>query len=247
MLYPALMNRRQWMAMSAGCLASMTGDLVAASLRGRMDSPLRTAADAFDHILLGAADLDAGIRWVEDRTGVRANFGGNHPGRGTRNALLALGERHYLEIIAPDPAQANVPDERELRQLSSPRIIQWAVHTEDIADVKSTAEANGIKTSGPQAGSRQRPDGKTLRWQTLAIESTTPLVPFFIQWEQDSPHPSSDSPQLGTVKSIRFETPQADELRRILRGLGIEADIRKSDVPRILVSVQTAKGVIELS
>ena len=233
--------------MSAGCLASMTGDLVAASLRGRMDSPLRTAADAFDHILLGAADLDAGIRWVEERTGARARFGGNHPGRGTRNALLALGERHYLEIIAPDPAQANVPDERELKQLSSPRIIQWAVHTEGIAAVKRAAEANGIETSGPQAGSRQRPDGKTLRWQTLAIESTTPLVPFFIQWEQDSPHPSSDSPQLGTVKSIRFETPQADELRRILRGLGIEADIRKSDVPRILVSVQTAKGVIELS
>jgi len=234
--------------MSAGCLVALASDRgVAAALRGMMDSPLRTAADAFDHILLGAADLDAGIRWVEERTGVRARFGGSHPGRGTRNALLALGEHHYLEIIAPDPAQSDVPDERELQQLSSPRIIQWAVHTEDIAAVKRAAEANGIKTNGPQAGSRQRPDGKTLRWQALAIESTTPLVPFFIQWAQESPHPSSDSPQLGPVKSLRFESPEADELRRILRGVGIEAEIRKSDLPRILVAVQTAKGLIELT
>jgi Glyoxalase-like domain len=241
------MNRRKWITMSAGCLAALVHDRVAASSLSTMfDAPLRDAKDAFDHILLGAPDLEAGIRWVEERTGVRAKFGGNHPGRGTRNALLSLGTRHYLEIIAPDPAQANAPDERGLRQLSSPHIIQWAIHTEDIAAAKRVAESAGVKTIGPQPGSRQRPDGKMLRWQVLGIEQTTPLVPFFIQWELGSPHPSSDSPQLGTAKSLRFETPQPDELRRILHGAAIEADIRKSNLPRIVLAVQTARGEIEM-
>jgi Glyoxalase-like domain len=242
------MNRRNWITMSAGCLAVLIGDRVApSSLSTMFDAPLREAEDAFDHILLGAPDLEAGIRWVEERTGVRAKFGGNHPGRGTRNALLSLGARHYLEIIAPDPAQAQVSDERGLRQLSSPRIIQWAIHTEDIAATKRVAEAAGVKTTGPQAGSRQRPDGKMLRWQVLGIEQTTPLLPFFIQWGPGSPHPSSDSPQLGTAQSLHFETPQPEELRRILHGVDIDADIRKSDLPRIVLAVQTARGEIEMS
>ncbi len=211
------------------------------------DTPVRDAKDALDHVLLGASDLEAGIRWIEERTGVRAKCGGAHPGRGTRNALLSLGRFHYLEIIAPDPAQADLPDERGLVQLASPRIIQWAILTEDIAAAKRVAEAAGVKTIGPQPGSRQRPDGKMLQWQVLGIEETTPLVPFFIQWESGSPHPSSDSPRLGTAKSLRFETPQPDELRRILHVAAIEADIRKSDSPRIVLAVQTARGEIEIS
>ena len=74
-----------------------------------------------------------------------------------------------------------------------------------------------------------------------------PLVPFFIQWEAGSPHPSSDSPQFGTAKLLHFETPQADELRRILHAVAIQADIRKSSLPRIVLVVQTPRGEIEIS
>lgn len=86
-----------------------------------------------------------------------------------------------------------------------------------------------------------------LRWQTLGLEETTALVPFLIQWEPGSIHPSSDSPVLGTARSLRFETPQPEELRRILHAVGIEADIRRSDLPHIVLKVQTAKGLLEIS
>src|SRR6202790_3243754 len=108
-----------------------------------------------DHILLGCNDLDRGIAFVEEHTGVRAAFGGVHPGRGTRNALLSLGERHYLEIIAPDPQQAGAPDIRNLRQLAEPRLVSWAAHPGDINQFAAFLRSGGIEFEGPTPGSRK--------------------------------------------------------------------------------------------
>jgi hypothetical protein len=229
-------TRREWVKVTSGGLIS----LCAGSMQG---SPRqRSAQEAFDHILLGCADLDVGIRWIEDRTGARAKFGGNHPGRGSRNALLSLGPSHYLEIIAPDPAQPNAPDERGLKNLTTPRIIQWAVSTTDIADTQRTANAAGIKTMGPQPGSRARPDGSMLRWLTLGIVSADSLVPFFIQWESGTQHPSADAPALGTVASLEFETPEPDSLLRLLKSIAINANVRQDHERRIVLTVVTRSG-----
>src|SRR5215468_8255968 len=91
--------------------------------------------EVLDHILLGCNDLERGITWVEERTGVKAGFGGVHPGRGTQNALLSLGERHYLEIIAPDRAQPDSKSARrsQLETLSEPRLVEWAAHPGDLS------------------------------------------------------------------------------------------------------------------
>ena len=246
MSLPSPLTRRAALKMGAASLVAMAMPAGAAYFG---DGPALVAArDAFDHILLGCPDLDAGIRWFEERSGVRARFGGVHPGRGTRNALASLGQRRYLEIIAPDPQQTTA-DERGtvIRQLSGPRIIGWAVGTNDIEASRRAAEAAGLKTMGPSPGSRQRPDGKMLRWQALGIATADTLVPFFIQWSSDSPHPAADAPPAGSAEELRFESPQAEELRGTLRKMGIDADVRRGNNPRIRLTLATPKGRVEIS
>ena len=113
-----------------------------------------------DHIILGCSDLDRGIDLLEQNTGVRPAFGGVHPGRGTRNALLSLGERRYLEIMAPDPKQQDIVRFPQIRQMTNPRLVGWAVHPGDIAAAAKRLRENQIAFQGPDDGSRKRPDGR---------------------------------------------------------------------------------------
>src|SRR5215475_3695541 len=121
-----------------------------------------------DHLVYATPDLNRGIGEIEQLTGVRASPGGQHPGGGTRNALVALGPTSYLEIIAPDPDQPapSTPRTFGIDNLQRSKLVTWAAKTNDLAQLKLQAERNGIQLAPVSPGSRKRPDGVLLSWQT---------------------------------------------------------------------------------
>jgi hypothetical protein len=214
--------------------------------------PKMTPADVMmDHLLLGAADLDRGIDWVEKTTGVRAVVGGVHPGRGTRNALLSLGRRQYLEIIAPDPAQPPANMTMNLRGVAEPRLIGWAAVAADIDGLGKRISDQQMQIFGPRDGSRARPDGKTLKWRSLAVNTTfgggdVDPVPFFIQWSADSLHPSQDSPAGCRLAALEFGHPDPVGLSATLQKLGIDAAVSEHKAVKLTASLETPKGRVVL-
>jgi hypothetical protein len=203
-----------------------------------------------DHILLGCGDLQHGIDFVEHHTGVRAVIGGVHPGRGTQNALLSLGEREYLEIIAPDPGQ---PDSRYplagyLKQLTEPHLVGWAAHPGDLEAFAGKLREASVAFDGPTPGSRKRPDGRVLQWKTLTLNDNPDyLLPFFIEWSADTAHPSTDAPQ--GCRLVRFElaTPDRDALTKALALLSLGAPIVKARKPQLRVKIAGPKGQVEIT
>ena len=213
---------------------------------------LKPAADAVDHLLLGTRDLDAGIEWVAKKFGVKAAVGGSHPGRGSRNALIAFRQRRYLEIIAPDPAQPPENLTRNLRTLEEPRLIGWASASTDLSALAKRLQERGQRVTGPLDGARIRPDGGKLAWRTLSLEEAfeqdgADPIPFFIQWSPESSHPSQDSPQGCDVIGFAIEHPKADAVRALLAQAGIDADVRQAKSCRLIATLDTPKGRVVLS
>ena len=206
-----------------------------------------------DHILLGCHDLDHGIAFVEERAGVRAEFGGVHPGRGTRNALLSLGERCYLEIIAPDPNQSDTQPVAMQRltlfkKLTTPRLIGWAVHPGDIEAVAKRLREAGVAFQEPRPGSRSRPDGRVLNWKSLSLaDDHNGSLPFFIEWGANSVHPSADAPTGCHLERFAVADPDPAELSKTFHHLGIEVLVENGERPQLRALIIGPRGKFEVS
>lgn len=156
---------------------------------------------AIDHLVVAAATLEEGARWVEERLGVAPVPGGKHALMGTHNRLLNLGAGRYLEVIAVDP-QALAParprwfslDEPAMRErlAQGPALVHWVARTDDIE--RSVAEA-------PIAvGEILDLERGEYRWR-IAVPHDGRLLhegvfPTFIQWTGER-HPAAALPECG--------------------------------------------------
>ena len=200
---------------------------------------------AIDHIGLGAADLQKGIAFVEEKTGVKPAFGGVHPGRGTRNALLSLGGGSYLEVIAPDPDQKLAGDAADLANLKAPRPVFFAVRTNDLDATVRTLKQSGFATGEVRAGSRKRPDGSVLQWRTAGLtDESLAIAPFFIEWSASSAHPSTTSPAGCTLTKLEVQDPHPEKLGKLFAALGLEVPVSKAASSAVRFTASCAKGTV---
>ena len=241
------MNRRELLRLCAAAgLAGVAGETTMA----RQD-PV-DATHAVDHLLLGVADLDSGGTFIDRLTGIRPSFGGSHPGRGTRNALVSLGGRQYLEIIAPDPEQSDYRFQIDVRTLKTPKLVTWAAASSDLEALAANARSAGLQVFGPNDGSRARPDGGLLKWKTLGVASSFARdgidpVPFFIQWAADSAHPSQDSPTGCELEALDIAHPDPTGLAALLKQLGIDGHVKQADKAILRATIKTPRGPVYLT
>ena len=239
-----IFSRRNFLALTGGALA-VPSVVWAANSEDADDDDVPAL---LDHIILGCNDLDRGIEAVEEATGVRPAIGGVHPRRGTRNALLSLGERRYLEIIAPDPAQQKIVHFPQIRQMTEPRLIGWAVHPPAIAAVAKQLRENQVAFTGPEDGSRKRPDGRVLNWKTVNLaDDRGGLLPFFIEWSADSVHPSKDAPARCDLDYFEILSADPEELSSAFKRIGLDLPVQRSDKARLHALISGPKGDAKLS
>jgi hypothetical protein len=232
----------------SGLLALVSGAALVVTASGQAAEETR-ALRRVDHLVYAVPDLDAGVADLEHRLGVRATPGGQHPGRGTRNALVALGPESYLEILAPDPTQPAPAGGRwfGVDPAAPARLAGWAAKGADLTRLAASAQARGVPLGPVVAGSRQRPDGVMLRWTLTdpGVSPTLSLIPFFIDWS-DSPHPAATASRGPVLEALRAEHPRPDLAREPLAALGIELPVQQGPRPALVAMLRTVSGLVEL-
>lgn len=207
-----------------------------------------------DHVILAIDSLERGVDRLDEITGVRAQIGGAHPGRGTRNALLGLGDGRYLELIAPNPADASSPlrpgpfSERiDFTRFRSLTPIGWVVRVKDADAEREHLIERGLSPGRVHAGERARADGRVLRWKTLDPFGLGAMVlPFAISWGDDTPHPSASAPVGCTLGELRLESPNADVIQDALTRAGWSVAVSPGPTERIDVVLDCPRGPVRL-
>jgi hypothetical protein len=213
-----------------------------AAARQMLDS-LASAGLAIDHVILGIAQLDRGTRELAKMTGVTPEYGGQHPGRGTQNALLSLGDGTYIEILAPAPGADSTGPGSFLFRLDHLTPIGWAIRANDIDATVRRLKARGFNMTTPRSGSRVRPGGGVLEWRTSElIDSSIARAPFFIEWSERSRHPALTSPPGCQLESVRIEEPAAQALSTLLDAVGVYADVYSDSIAHMTVALTCATG-----
>jgi hypothetical protein len=202
-----------------------------------------------DHLVYATPDLNRGIEEIVKLLGVRATPGGQHPGRGTRNALIKLGPASYLEIIAPDPEQPNpnTPRPFGIDELKGSRLVAWAANGVDLERLRDEAARNGTPLGEVMSGSRRRPDGVLLSWRYTDPRTVLAdgLIPFFIDWGQ-SPHPALTAAPGASLIALRAEHPNWQRVQRRLRELGLDLPVQPGAAPALVATIEGPRGRVEL-
>lgn len=208
-----------------------------------------------DHVSYAAGP--DGLRATADRIGglLGATFvdGGVHPRFGTRNMVLPLAGRTYLEIVEvlDHPASGKAPFGQAVRARSvlGGGWLGWVVAVEDIAPVEARLGR------GAAAGNRHRPDGVELRWAQIGVNGLIgdPQLPFFVAWETPELHPGAESDGRFSLACLEI----AGDPLRVSKWLGEPVESPLEDVkvdwvaphgtPGILAAqVQTPAGLVRV-
>jgi Glyoxalase-like domain len=197
-----------------------------------------------DHLVWYCPDLEQGEAHFARLTKTQPAYGGVHPGEGTRNALLSLGDLTYLEILARDPDQdANALDP-ELRALREEGLYHWAVGGVDLERVRENALSAGLASGSVVTGGRALPNGGRLEWSLFGIRNHPfgALVPFFIDWG-NSQHPAKTAPRAGNVLTVEVSTTDPTGLEVVYRALGIEGVAIWEGRPSLTAIIETDGGL----
>jgi hypothetical protein len=206
-----------------------------------------------DHLVLAATTLADGIDYISGITGAVPQPGGKHVAMGTHNALLRLGERVYLEIIAIDPDGTKPPRPRwfdlddialQSELTERPQLVAWIART---ADIERSVAACPLPLGAVTPMARG-----DFRWRITIPDdgrrTAGGIVPTLIQWDVPA-HPADRLPESHvSIAQIAAQHRDPSPVREALAALGLTDVVQVTYYreTRLAAMLRTPRGFVTL-
>jgi hypothetical protein len=221
-----------------------------------------------DHIVIATLDLAGATALLEEQWGAKFSGGGQHLGYGTHNRVMKLDsvadlscdgaqsatKLVYIELIAPDPAQADHTTLSPLRPrlfdldnpamraklAERPRLIHFVARCSDLA---STLNSCGYNPGIPTSMSRGE-----LTWTITLPADGKPadgVLPTLIQWPDMAKHPAQHMPGSG-VSMVFFAVAAPEPTIKTLKATGLQFVPAQNPTTMLRAELVTPKGIVVL-
>lgn len=198
-----------------------------------------------DHVSYAAEHdgLRATAERLSQRIGVQPVDGGIHPRFGTRNVILPLAHDRYVEIVEvlDHPASDKAPFGQAVRARSEAGggWLGWVIAVDDITTVELRIGRHAVD------GNRYRPDGVELKWRQVGVNGliSDPQLPFFVQWADQTVHPSVGAHTQVTIDGLQI----AGDPERVREWLDLPPDKVSSVIDFTFVAPHGTPGLLAVT
>jgi hypothetical protein len=198
-----------------------------------------------DHVSYAAESdgLKATAERLAQELGVSQAEGGIHPRFGTRNIIIPLAHERYIEVVSvlDHPASDKAPFGQAVRARSEAGggWLGWVVRVDDLAKAEQRLGREAV------TGSRRGANGLELKWRQLGVKGlmADPQLPYYIQWADDSIHPSVGATTAVTISGLQI----AGDPNRVNEWLGLPADQTSSFIDFTFVAPHGTPGLLSVT
>lgn len=199
-----------------------------------------------DHIVYCVPDLEKGVDHIANLFGIEPVIGGNHLTKGTKNALLNLGKKCYLEILAIDEKNLDFRGERwmGIDLMDRPKITRWSLKSTELENDSRILSRQSLDLGIIDGGNRKTTDGRLLSWQMILPRSSpeVELLPFMTDWSLSAMHPTDSLAEGCFLESIELYHPHPTTIQTSITELGLDTKIKNGLTPQIVLKVITPNG-----
>ncbi|MFK7935194.1 MAG: VOC family protein [Saprospiraceae bacterium] len=203
-----------------------------------------------DHIVYSVPDLEAAIIDLEKRLGVPIQSGGRHLNKGTKNAVLNLGNSCYLEILAADESNTDIAPPRWMGVdlIDQAQMTRWCIKSDDLNKDGQILQNINPALGQQWNGERQLQNGDFLRWK-MNLPLATPAVdvlPFMCDWSNTAVHPTEQLVENCELIAMRFYHPKPESIQPYFNALQVEIKIAYAKEERIEADIKCPNGIITI-